>query len=162
MESRFGRVLLFATALFASTRHAQKRVLGFEEAVSRVVETYNRLEERTSPFRLLKAAAPPEWDAIPQGSQRDLKLTVKETVCDAHQGTPTEECDFKDGGLEKFCSGMYTFEQSSHFIFARCDDAEKELDPNTRGTWEILKKKLIKKFRKGGEKYDSSVAVTIE
>ncbi|XP_075775955.1 cathelicidin-2-like [Pelodiscus sinensis] len=66
------------------------------------------------------------WDDLEDGNSpgvRALHFLVKETVCLGSERAAMEECDFKEDGRVRRCSGYVSSEQGPATILITCDPA---------------------------------------
>uniref|UniRef100_A0A8C8SXT0 Uncharacterized protein n=1 Tax=Pelusios castaneus TaxID=367368 RepID=A0A8C8SXT0_9SAUR len=128
MDSRcWSIVLLFAVAAAAATLPRHK-TQSYEEAIALAVDFYNQGLGRDHAFRLLKADPQPDWDMTSNPRQK-LKFTVKETVCPVSENLQGTECDFRDNGVVRDCSGLFSTEQESPVVVISCDTVSQEHAP---------------------------------
>ncbi|KAM6448764.1 cathelicidin-related peptide Oh-Cath-like [Liasis olivaceus] len=120
MEGCFWRILLVAGALSASgAAPPPHKPLIYEKAVALGVELYNEKAGEDSRYRLLEAVPQPEWDPTSESTQ-ELNFTIKETVCLVQEDRAEDECDFKEDGLVKECSGYYFFDKMPPVAVLNC------------------------------------------
>ncbi|KAK9395847.1 cathelicidin-related peptide Oh-Cath-like [Crotalus adamanteus] len=62
-------------------------------------------------------------DPNSEGTQ-ELKFTIKETVCPVEEGRALEECDFKEDGVVRECTGNYFLGEKPPLAFVTCDAVE--------------------------------------
>ncbi|XP_006037286.1 cathelicidin-1 [Alligator sinensis] len=113
-------VLLGLAMLVASASASQHKTLSYEEAVSLAVDFYNQEPGIDHAFRLLRADPQPAWDMTSKPRQ-ELRFVVRETVCPRAQDPPASECDFKDNGLVRNCTGLFSTERESPTVIITCD-----------------------------------------
>nr|XP_006114480.1 cathelicidin-related peptide Bf-CRAMP-like [Pelodiscus sinensis]AWW22371.1 cathelicidin-like peptide 2 [Pelodiscus sinensis] len=115
-------LLLVLGVAIATTPSPPPGTLSYKEAVSRAVGLYNQRAAGDSHFRLLRADSPSGWDGNSPGV-RELHFLVKETVCLGSERAAMEECDFKEDGRVRRCSGYVSSEQWPATILITCDPA---------------------------------------
>ncbi|NWT01860.1 CTHL2 protein, partial [Mionectes macconnelli] len=98
--------------------------LAYTEALARAVDSYNQRPEVQNAFRLLSADPEPA-PGVELNSLRELNFTMMETDCAASAPDPND-CDFKENGAIKECSGPVQLLQSSPEIDLRCSDASSD------------------------------------
>nr|UXN85429.1 cathelicidin 1 [Alligator mississippiensis] len=118
-------VLLGLAMLVASASASQHKMLSYEEAVSLAVDFYNQEPGIDHAFRLLRADPQPAWDMTSKPRQ-ELQFVVRETVCPRAQDPPASECDFKDNGLVRNCTGLFSMERESPTVIITCDTVTPE------------------------------------
>ncbi|XP_033022220.1 cathelicidin-related peptide Oh-Cath-like [Lacerta agilis] len=149
MTSCLWRVLVILGFSAAAVALAPQRVaLSYEEAVSLTAELYSQKAEVDFAFRLLEAKPQPDWDPRSEEPQ-DLEFTVKETTCSAAQLLTAADCDFKEDGVVKECSGTFSNQQQAP-VDLSCDPVgQKKRIRARRGAVRDFIKKAKKKFRPG-------------
>ncbi|XP_075779110.1 uncharacterized protein LOC102462847 [Pelodiscus sinensis] len=119
-------LLLVVVAAVAAAEPSPHKTLSYEEAVALAVDFYNQGSGLDHAFRLLKADPRPEWD-MTANPRQELKFTVKETVCLVAENLPGTECDFRDDGVVRDCSGFFSTQQVSPIVVVSCNTvAQKE------------------------------------
>nr|XP_028606413.1 cathelicidin-related peptide Oh-Cath-like [Podarcis muralis] len=148
MMSCLWRILFVLGFSAAAVALAPERVeLSYEEAVSLIAELYSQTAEVAFAFRLLEAKPQPDWDPRSEEPQ-DLEFTVKETTCSAAELLTAADCDFKEDGVVKECSGTFSIQLQTP-VQLNCDPVrQKERIRARRGVIRNLVKKVKKKFRK--------------
>ncbi|XP_061441679.1 cathelicidin-related peptide Oh-Cath-like [Rhineura floridana] len=151
MESCFWTVLLVAGAVATTaTLPPLQNLLSYEEALVHAVNLYNQKAGENVTFQLLEAAPKPDWDAN-SGSAQELNFTIKEMECLAEEEHPAEECNFRDDGLVKECSGFYFMDENPPVAFITCEGAEDQPQPRrVKRSW---LKKVLKKGKKSLSKF---------
>ncbi|XP_063159345.1 cathelicidin-related peptide Oh-Cath-like isoform X1 [Candoia aspera] len=157
MEGGFWRILLVVGAVSASgPSPPPHKPLTYEEAVGFGVELYNEKAGEDALFRLLEAAPQPEWDPTSEGVQ-ELNFTIKETVCLVEDERAEGECDFKDDGLVKECSGYYFLDKMPAVAVLTCEtvggkveekEEEEKHQPKRVKRFQNFFRKLEEAFRK--------------
>ncbi|XP_004834996.1 cathelicidin antimicrobial peptide [Heterocephalus glaber] len=123
---------------------AAPEALGYQQAVDRAVADFNQRSLYASLFRLLSLdSEPPGLSAEPGPSlsctpglglcftvedpdtPKPVSFTVKETVCPKATQLPLEQCDFKENGVVKQCSGTVTLGPASSAFDVSCDRARR-------------------------------------
>ncbi|NXD63009.1 CTHL2 protein, partial [Eolophus roseicapillus] len=122
--------------------------LAYTQALAQAVDSYNQRPEVQNAFRLLSAdPEPAPVSDTPQGhppvippslsdphtlvflqgleltTLRVLNFSIMETECSPSSRVNPEDCDFKENGVIKECSGPVQFLQSSPEIDLHCNDA---------------------------------------
>ncbi|XP_043365718.1 cathelicidin-related peptide Oh-Cath-like isoform X2 [Dermochelys coriacea] len=115
-------LLLVIVAAAATAVPSQHKMLSYEEAIALAVDFYNKGSGIDHAFRLLKADPQPEWD-MTSNPQQELKFMVKETVCSVSENLPRTECDFRDNGLVRDCSGHFSTQEACPVLAITCDIA---------------------------------------
>ncbi|XP_063003644.1 cathelicidin-related peptide Oh-Cath-like [Elgaria multicarinata webbii] len=125
MERYTWRVLVTLGLVVAATAldPQQDAPLSYEEAVSLGIDLYNQEPEVAFAFRLLEASPQPEWESQ---SLQKLQFTMKETKCPVSEEVWLEQCDFKDDGLVKECSGSLSVEEGAPVIQLNCETVAQE------------------------------------
>ncbi|XP_067386495.1 uncharacterized protein [Emydura macquarii macquarii] len=128
MENRDWSLLLLVTAAAAvTTSPSQHRTQSYEEAVALAVDFYNQGSGIDHAFRLLKADPQPGWDMTSNPRQK-LKFTIKETACLVSENLRGTECGFRDNGVVRDCSGLFSTEpESPVIIIISCDAVSEEV-----------------------------------
>nr|XP_056713135.1 cathelicidin-3-like [Euleptes europaea] len=121
MERAWG--ILFLAGLAAAVPLDTPKTL--EEALSQVIEIYNRGPRVQNAFRLLEATAPLELDPT-TGTLQQLTFTMQETTCPNSENVVTEQCEFKPDGLIKGCTGYFSTEPGNPAILVSCDNVVQE------------------------------------
>ncbi|CAM4598268.1 unnamed protein product [Lepidochelys kempii] len=57
---------------------------------------------------------------------QSLKFTVKETVCPVSEKCDINQCEFKEDGLVKDCSGIFSTEKDPPSVIIKCEEASEE------------------------------------
>ncbi|NXO01408.1 CTHL2 protein, partial [Rhinopomastus cyanomelas] len=96
--------------------------LAYTQALAQAVESYNRRPEVQNSYRLLSADPEPA-PGVELSSLHSLNFTMMETECNPSARIDTSDCDFKENGLIKECSGPVQFLESNPEIDLRCTDA---------------------------------------
>ncbi|NWX01390.1 CTHL2 protein, partial [Caloenas nicobarica] len=99
--------------------------LAYTQALAQAVDSYNQRPEVPNAFRLLSADPEPA-PGVELSSLRLLNFTMMETECAASARVNPDDCDFKENGVIKECSGPVQFEQSSPEIDLHCTDASSD------------------------------------
>nr|XP_028606953.1 uncharacterized protein LOC114607696 [Podarcis muralis] len=124
-------LLLIAVVAAAPTTRTP---VSYEQVVAAAVDTYNQEQNPEFAFRLLEAEPQPDWDASGETTQ-PIKFSIKETVCPTSENKNVSQCEYKEDGLDKDCSGFYSTQQSPPLIIVQCEDVDQELSRITRGRW---------------------------
>ncbi|XP_005229628.2 cathelicidin antimicrobial peptide [Falco peregrinus] len=96
--------------------------LAYTQALAQAVDSYNQRPEVQNVFRLLSADPEPA-PGVELSVLRGLNFTIMETECTAGTRVNPDDCDFKEHGVIKECSGPVQFLQSSPEIDLHCSDA---------------------------------------
>ncbi|XP_042658191.1 cathelicidin antimicrobial peptide [Tyto alba] len=96
--------------------------LAYTQALAQAVDSYNQRPEVQNAFRLLSADPEPA-PGVELSTLRGLNFSMMETECAPSAGVNPDDCDFKENGVIKECSGPVQFLQSSPEIDLRCTDA---------------------------------------
>ncbi|XP_034619727.1 cathelicidin-related peptide Oh-Cath-like [Trachemys scripta elegans] len=97
-----------------------------EDAVLAAVQVYNQEPGTTLAYRLLEAEPQPDWDVSSKTIQ-PVKFTVQETVCLVSGKRDISQCEFKEDGLVKDCSGFFSTEQDPPSVIIKCEEASEEV-----------------------------------
>uniref|UniRef100_A0A8D0DUI7 Vipericidin n=1 Tax=Salvator merianae TaxID=96440 RepID=A0A8D0DUI7_SALMN len=125
----------------------------YEEVLASAVDLYNQKENPQYAFRLLELEPKADWDPSAQDIQ-PLKFSIKETVCLNSEKPDVNQCDFKEDGVDKDCSGFYYANQSPATVIVQCENVDQALSRITRRRW----RRRIRRFFK---KHGVSVAFTV-
>ncbi|XP_013365671.1 PREDICTED: cathelin-like [Chinchilla lanigera] len=123
------------------------QVLSYQEAVRRAVDGLNQRSADANLFRLLSLDSRPPGDEAPE-SPKPVSFTVKETVCPKGTQLRLEQCDFKEDGLVKRCSGTVTLDPASSASDVSCTGGQRF----SSVAW--LRRLLQKGGQKLGEKFE--------
>ncbi|NXL36785.1 CTHL2 protein, partial [Glaucidium brasilianum] len=96
--------------------------LTYTQALSQAVDSYNQRPEVQHVFRLL-SADPEPTPGVELSTLRGLNFSVMETECAPSAQLNPDDCDFKENGVIKECTGPVQFLQSSPEIDLTCTDA---------------------------------------
>ncbi|XP_039224691.1 cathelicidin-related peptide Oh-Cath-like [Crotalus tigris] len=116
-----------------ATAAPQMRVLTQQQALASAVALYNQQRPSEWAFRLLEAEPQADWDPT-SPSPQGLKFSIKETVCPSSQTHNLTQCDYKEDGLDRDCSGIYSTQQSP-IVSVQCQDMDRELKRISRRRW---------------------------
>lgn len=100
------------------------QALGYQEAVRQAVADFNQRSLDPSLFRLLSLDSTHSGDEHP-GTPKPVSFTVKETVCPKATQLPLEQCDFKENGVVKRCTGTVALGPASSASDVSCDRAQR-------------------------------------
>ncbi|XP_027525812.1 cathelicidin antimicrobial peptide [Corapipo altera] len=106
--------------------------LAYTQALAQAVDSYNQRPEVQNAFRLLSADPEPA-PGVELSSLRGLNFTMMETDCAASARPDPNDCDFKENGAIKECSGPVQLLQSSPEFDLRCFDVSSDPDLIQRG-----------------------------
>ncbi|NWI18573.1 CTHL2 protein, partial [Crypturellus soui] len=118
------RVLLLVAALVAAGLAAPP-ALTYPQALAQAVDAFNQRPEVRSAFRLLSAEPEPAPE-VALSSLQGLNFTLMETECEAGAHVRLDDCDFKENGVIKDCTGSVQAQQSSPELDLRCVDASSD------------------------------------
>nr|XP_044992945.1 cathelicidin antimicrobial peptide [Jaculus jaculus] len=93
------------------------RRLRYEDIVAQALKFYNDGQRGKPLFRLLEAT-PPSTNST---TRILLDLRIKETVCISTQERQPQECDFREGGEERTCTGEFFRRRSLRILTLTCD-----------------------------------------
>ncbi|XP_072707674.1 cathelicidin antimicrobial peptide [Ciconia boyciana] len=96
--------------------------LAYTQALAQAIDSYNQRPEVQNIFRLL-SADPEPTPGLDLSTVRQLNFTMMETECTQSTQVNPDDCDFKENGVIKECSGPVQFQQTSPEIDLRCADA---------------------------------------
>ncbi|NXF52124.1 CTHL2 protein, partial [Oceanites oceanicus] len=96
--------------------------LAYTQALAQAVDSYNQRPEVQNAFRLLSADPEPA-PGVELSTLQGLNFSMMETECAPSARVNPDDCDFKENGVIKECSGPVQFLQSSPEIDLRCTDA---------------------------------------
>ncbi|NXE96907.1 CTHL2 protein, partial [Menura novaehollandiae] len=99
--------------------------LAYTQALAQAVDSYNQRPEVQNAFRLLSAEPEPA-PGVELSALRGLNFTMMETDCAASARLDPDDCDFKENGVIKECSGPVQLLQSSLEIDLHCSDASSD------------------------------------
>nr|XP_034985704.1 cathelicidin-B1-like [Zootoca vivipara] len=126
--------------------------VSYEQVVAAAVDTYNQEQNPEFAFRLLEPEPQPDWDASGETTQ-PVKFSIKETVCPTSEKKEVSQCEYKEDGLDRDCSGFYSTQQSPPLIIVQCEDVDQELSRITRGRW--------RRFWRGAKRFVKRHGVSI-
>ncbi|NXK41615.1 CTHL2 protein, partial [Piprites chloris] len=118
-------VLVLLVALGGARALPASAPLAYTQALAQAVDSYNQRPEVQNAFRLLSADPEPA-PGVELSSLRGLNFTMMETDCAASARPDPNDCDFKENGAIKECSGPVQLLQSSPEIDLRCSDASSD------------------------------------
>uniref|UniRef100_A0A6I8PBW4 Uncharacterized protein n=2 Tax=Ornithorhynchus anatinus TaxID=9258 RepID=A0A6I8PBW4_ORNAN len=146
-----GRLLLLLGLAAVATAGPPEAEKKYREAVSLALDAYNRGLTGSSAFRLLEPSQlKPD---LPRGH---LKFKIKETVCPVAEKCQQRECDFKEDGLERDCSGIFLAPSDTRIMVLSCRPAGGRRLRRSSGSEEPDWSKVPSKYREMYEnaKYD--------
>ncbi|XP_050798866.1 cathelicidin-related peptide Oh-Cath-like [Gopherus flavomarginatus] len=120
------KVLLLVGVVTAASTPPSSPLPSHEVAVLAAVQIYNQEPGTTLAYRLLEAEPQPDWDVSSKTIQ-SLTFTVKETVCLVSEKRDPSQCEFKEDGLVKDCSGFFSTEQDPPSIIIKCEEASEKM-----------------------------------
>ncbi|XP_028934016.1 cathelicidin-6-like [Ornithorhynchus anatinus] len=140
MEAVWKALLLAAVATLATAQS-----LSYEEALARTIASYNKASDSDNLFRLqelkLHEGTRNNANAFP------VNFTIQETVCTKEEMRPLDQCDFKEGGLVRECSGTISMDKDDPSVNVTCDGpvrTKRRLGRFFRKANNFLKKKIKK------------------
>nr|UXN85439.1 cathelicidin 3 [Crocodylus porosus] len=113
-------VLLGLATLVAAALASQRKLLSYGEAASFAVDFYNQQPGVDHTFRLLDVEPQPAWDTMAKSCQ-EVRFVVRETVCPWTHKLPASECDFKDNGLVRNCTWLFSTKLKLPASIITCD-----------------------------------------
>nr|XP_056713784.1 cathelicidin-2-like [Euleptes europaea] len=146
MQSCWALMLLVGVVAGAPT---QPTLLSYEQVLASAVATYNQELGPENAFQLLEAEPQPDWDPSAKTIQ-SLKFSIKETVCRAEENPDVTQCEPKEDGVDRDCSGFFSAEQNPPLIIVQCEDVDQELSRITRGRWRRFWRKTKRFVKKHG------------
>ncbi|NXG75702.1 CTHL2 protein, partial [Baryphthengus martii] len=96
--------------------------LTYTEVLAQAVDSYNEQPEVRSVFRLL-SASPEPGPSVELSTLQRLNFSMMETECGRGSQVNPDDCDFKENGVIKECSGPVLFLQTSPEIDLSCTDS---------------------------------------
>ncbi|XP_037747225.1 uncharacterized protein LOC119565441 [Chelonia mydas] len=141
------KVLLIVGAVTAAPAPSSSPLPSHEDAVLAAVQIYNQDPDITLAYRLLEAEPQPDWDVSSKTIQ-PLTFTVQETVCPVKEKRDISQCEFKEDGLVKDCSGFFSTEQDPASVIIKCEEASEEPNIVTRGRWSRFRKRAGRFLRR--------------
>ncbi|KAM9163516.1 cathelicidin-2-like [Pangshura tecta] len=120
------KALLLVGVVTAAPAPSSSPLPTHEDVILAAVQIYNQEPGTTLAYRLLEAEPQPDWDASSKTIQ-SLTFTVKETVCPVSENRDPNQCEFKEDGLVKDCSGFFSTEQDPPSIITKCEEASEEV-----------------------------------
>ncbi|KAM6281914.1 cathelicidin-2-like [Porphyrio hochstetteri] len=99
--------------------------LAYSQALAQAVESYNQRPGVPSAFRLL-SAEPEPGPGVELTLLRRLNFSIMETECSPSTQQNLDDCEFKENGVIKECSGPVQFGQGAPEIDLRCTDASAD------------------------------------
>ncbi|XP_020655918.3 cathelicidin-2 [Pogona vitticeps] len=147
MQSYWALLVLFAGAVVAAP--TPQAPASYEQVVAAAVDTYNQQQKPEYAFRLLEAEPQTDWQTSGETTQ-PLKFSIKETVCRSSETPNVSQCDYKDDGVDRDCSGFYSTQQKPPTIIIQCEDVDQELQRITRGRWSRWRNKAKRFIKKHG------------
>ncbi|XP_032090774.1 cathelicidin-related peptide Oh-Cath-like [Thamnophis elegans] len=126
MEGSFWKTWLVVGALLVfGCSSLPHKPLTYEKAVDLAVAIYNSKAGEDCVYRLLEALAEPQWDPI-SDSHEELNFTIKETMCLLEDVVFFDECDFKEDGVVRQCTGYYYFDERPPVVVLTCEEKEEK------------------------------------
>ncbi|XP_059338299.1 cathelicidin antimicrobial peptide [Ammospiza nelsoni] len=138
-------VLLLLAVLGGSCALPAPAPLSYPEALAQAVDSYNQQPEVQNAFRLL-SAEPEPGPGVELSSLRKLNFSMMETECAASARANPDDCDFKENGAIKECSGPVQFRQDAPEIDLSCSDASSDPVLIQRGRFGRFLRK-VRRFR---------------
>ncbi|NXO45018.1 CTHL2 protein, partial [Locustella ochotensis] len=99
--------------------------LAYTQALEQAVDSYNQRPEVQNAFRLLSAEPEPA-PGVELSSLQGLNFSMMETDCAPSARINPDDCDFKENGVIKECSGPVQLLQGAPEIDLRCTDASSD------------------------------------
>ncbi|XP_053915194.1 cathelicidin-2-like [Cuculus canorus] len=99
--------------------------LSYPQALALAVDSYNQRPDAQKVFRLLSSDPEPTPD-VELTKLKTLNFSLMETECGPIARANPDDCDFKENGVIKECSGPVKFFQSSSEIDLRCVDVSSD------------------------------------
>ncbi|XP_074754303.1 cathelicidin-2-like [Athene noctua] len=96
--------------------------LTYTQVLAQAVDSYNQRPEVQNVFRLL-SADPEPTPGVELSTLQGLNFSVMETECAPSARLNPDDCDFKENGVIKECTGPVQFLQGSPEIDLTCTDA---------------------------------------
>ncbi|XP_036288304.1 cathelicidin antimicrobial peptide [Pipistrellus kuhlii] len=128
------------------------QALSYQQAVRLAVLGFNQRSREPSLYRLVRLDPPPPPGDLSPEARRPVSFTLQETVCPRTTRRPPEECDFREEGLLKECSGSVILDPDNGYFDVTCEEIKKvNLDNLIQKGREKLGR-LRELFRKGGQK----------
>ncbi|XP_065438609.1 cathelicidin-related peptide Oh-Cath-like [Chrysemys picta bellii] len=119
------KVLLLVGVVTAAPTPSSAPLPTHEDAVLAAVQAYNQEPGTTLAYRLLEAEPQTDWDVSSKTIQ-PVKFTVQETVCLVSGKRDISQCEFKEDGLVKDCSGFFSTVQDPPSVIIKCEEASEE------------------------------------
>ncbi|NXL71968.1 CTHL2 protein, partial [Leptocoma aspasia] len=119
--------------------------LAYTQALVQAVDSYNQRPDVQNAFRLLSAEPEPA-PGVELSSLRGLNFSMMETECAASARVNPNDCDFKENGVIKECTGSVQVLQDSPEIDLRCSDASSDPVLVQRGRFGRFLRK-VRRFR---------------
>ncbi|XP_074996927.1 cathelicidin-2-like [Calonectris borealis] len=99
--------------------------LAYTQALAQAVDSFNQRPEVQKAFRLLSADPEPA-PGVELSTLRGLNFTIMETECAPSAQLNPDDCEFRENGVIKECSGPVQLLQSSPEIDLRCTDVSSD------------------------------------
>ncbi|NXS08940.1 CTHL2 protein, partial [Neodrepanis coruscans] len=99
--------------------------LAYTQALAQAIDSYNQRPDVQNAFRLLSADPEPA-PGVELSGLRALNFTMMETDCAASSRLNPDDCDFKENGAIKECSGPVLLLENSPEFDLRCSDASSD------------------------------------
>ncbi|NXD88262.1 CTHL2 protein, partial [Halcyon senegalensis] len=96
--------------------------LSYTQALAQALDSYNQQPEVHKVFRLL-SSSPEPTPGIELSTLQRFNFSMMETECDLGTRVNPDDCDFKENGVIKECSGLVQMLQGSPEIDLSCTDA---------------------------------------
>ncbi|XP_061852965.1 cathelicidin-2-like [Colius striatus] len=96
--------------------------LPYTQALTQAIDSYNQRPDVQNVFRLLSAEPEPA-PGVELSTLKALNFSMMETECVPGDHLNPDDCDFKENGVIKECSGPVKLLQSSPEIDLSCTDA---------------------------------------
>ncbi|TFK05560.1 rho GTPase-activating protein 44 [Platysternon megacephalum] len=123
-------LLLVTVAAAVPVKTPEKTPEPYEKAIAQAIAFYNQGPTVKYAFRLLTATPPPEVAQGTISNTVQLNFTIMETTCSVSDQTPVEQCDFKENGLVRDCSGHFSTQEACPVLAITCDVAPPQAATN--------------------------------
>ncbi|XP_065601070.1 cathelicidin-1 [Cyrtonyx montezumae] len=115
--------------------------MGYPQALSQAVDSYNQRPEVQNAFRLLSADPEPGPD-VQLSSLHNLNFTIMETRCQARSGAQLDSCEFKEDGHLKDCTAPVVLQGGRAVLDVTCVDSMA--DPvRVKRVWPLVLRTVV-------------------
>ncbi|XP_007499776.2 cathelicidin-3-like [Monodelphis domestica] len=119
-------LLVLCVALTIATLSAQRRRgLSDQEALSLFLKIYNRDSSDNAIFRLRESQP-----VLREGRTLTLNATIQETNCLKSENRNPDQCEFKERGLVRDCSGKMSPDRHPLLVVIVCDSVPSQVTQN--------------------------------